>query len=247
MADIDQINIFCSWFLCKGGLMKKRLLCLIVVALATMVFALPANAADSTVRFTIGSSRYVLNGVEYTMDASPYVSKGRTFIPLAYAAKALNVPPENVIFKQITVPGGLGREIPAVTFLKGNMVVTLEQGLNSMVINNNMVSLREAPQIVNDRMYLPIVRVAEIFGFSTEWDEVTQSVTLRELSNYTPNIASGTCPFCHMYYKYLLGGNTLPYTIQCCACDKYYNLSEPCGLDISKFPPVYSWKYQNRT
>lgn len=224
----------------------RRILFSMVLVISVIIWASPAYAADSNVKFTIGSDRYVLNGVEYPMDATPYISKGRTYIPLAYAAKAINIPQENVIFKQIALPGMLDSTKPGVTFVKDNLVVTLEQGVNSMLINDNMVYLREEPQIVNGRMYLPIVRVAEIFGFSTEWDAATQTVTLREIANYTPNIASGTCPYCHMFSKYLLGSNTLPYNTKC-SCAKYYTLTDLCSLDVKGFPPVYTWKYQNRT
>ena len=38
----------------------------------------------------IGSKSYLVNGKPYTMDVAPFIQDQRTFVPIAFAALALN-------------------------------------------------------------------------------------------------------------------------------------------------------------
>ncbi|HHW43246.1 MAG TPA: copper amine oxidase N-terminal domain-containing protein [Desulfotomaculum sp.] len=121
----------------------------------------------STVVFKIGDTKYTVNGVEQTMDAAPYIKDGRTFIPVRYAAQAVGVTPENILYSD-------GK----VTLIKSDKVVQITIGSNVMLINGVAVTMDVPAEISSDRTMLPFRWVAQALGAQVNWDETNQAVTM---------------------------------------------------------------------
>lgn len=123
-----------------------------------------------TASFVIGSSSYVVDGVEYTMDVAPYVTAaGRAYVPVRYLAYALDIAPENVYWDEAT---------QTVTLLKGTTAVQLTIGSNVIKVNGISLTMDVAPEIVNGRTMLPARFVAQAFGANVGYDNATQTVTI---------------------------------------------------------------------
>ncbi len=123
--------------------------------------------ADSV--YTIGSTTYTINGIEYTMDVAPYISGDRTFMPIRYVAYALGINDANILWDGAA---------QTVTLMKGDKVVQLQVGSTTLLINGATVTMDVAPVNVNGRVCLPIRFVAQAFGAVVGWDAATQQVTI---------------------------------------------------------------------
>jgi hypothetical protein len=117
--------------------------------------------------FTINDTKFKVGDKEQTMDVAPYIKDGRTFIPVRYAAMAVGVTPENILYSD-------GK----VTLIKGDKVVQLTIGSNVMLINGIAINMDVAAEISNDRTMLPFRWVAQALGAKVNWDEATQTVTM---------------------------------------------------------------------
>ncbi|MBD9026535.1 MAG: hypothetical protein EGR09_06630 [Clostridiales bacterium] len=60
-----------------------------------------------------------------------------------------------------------------------NDIITLTIGSETAYFNDNANTLDTAPQIINDRIMLPIRFIAESFKFDVEWEQGTQTITIK--------------------------------------------------------------------
>jgi len=120
--------------------------------------------------FVIGSTSFTLNGATITMDVAPYIKDGRTFLPIAYVAQALGVSPSNVIWDSVN---------QTVTLMKGDKVVQVKIGSQTMLVNGASIAMDVAPEISSSRTCLPIALLAQAFGSTANWDAATQTVTIK--------------------------------------------------------------------
>lgn len=138
-------------------------------AVITVVNAAAKAAGSNDAQFVIGSSTYSLNGIEYTIDVAPYIKGDRTYMPLRYVAYALGVSESNILWDG---------NAQTVTLMKGDKVVQVKIGSQTMMINGASVTMDVAPEITSDRTMLPIRFVAQAFGAQVGWDAATQTVTI---------------------------------------------------------------------
>jgi len=125
------------------------------------------------VDFTIGQTVYRLDRDYLVMDAAPFVSGGRTFVPLRYMGDAMGA--------DVAWDGRTKR----VTLTRGDTRVELSVGRPVIRVNGREQSLDVAPVLSGGRTYLPARFVAEAFGYSADWDAATRTVTLRARYTYS--------------------------------------------------------------
>lgn len=125
-----------------------------------------SGSSSSSCRFVVSSSFYEVDGVQYVMDAAPYIYQGRTFVPITYVACALGI--------DIDWDGGSQR----ATLSKGAIAVQIQIGSNIMHVNGLNVMMDVFPQITNGRTCLPISPVCQAFGKRVSWDSATQTITI---------------------------------------------------------------------
>jgi hypothetical protein len=120
-----------------------------------------------TASFVIGSSKYVVNGVEAEMDGAVYLDNGRTMVPVRYVANALGVPATDIFFAAGTA-----------TILAGSKTVSLTVGDKVAKLNGvparTMVS---APVVKDGRTYVPVAEIGALLGVEAVWDSAAQSAT----------------------------------------------------------------------
>ncbi len=150
--------------------MKKRNL-LFVLALMAALIAVPAyaygpalnnpSATESGVPLTVH-----VDGKYVSTDVEPYISSGRTYLPLRAAAESMGAA---VVWDNNT---------RSATVTKDGTVIRCTVGSTAFTVNGVTKYNDAAPQIVAGRTMLPIRPIAEALGGTLSWDGTTASVTI---------------------------------------------------------------------
>lgn len=127
------------------------------------------SATASTVVFVIGESKYTSDGTSTDMDVASYIKNDRTYVPVRYAASALGVSDNNIIWDGVN---------KTATLIKGDRVVQMTIGSKIMILNGVQIAMDTAPELVNGRTMLPIGFVAKAFGATATWDDATKTATI---------------------------------------------------------------------
>jgi len=140
------------------------------VAVGTVITPAPVDVTKEAT-FVIGQSTYKLNGVDITMDVAPYIKDGRTFMPIRYVAQSLGVADNNILWNDTE---------KSVVIIKSGIFVKLVIGSNVMTVNGTSITMDVAPETVDPgRTMLPLRFVAQALGADVQWDEATQTVTIK--------------------------------------------------------------------
>jgi len=118
--------------------------------------------------FTIGALSFMRDGVSTAIDAAPVIEAGRTLLPLRFAALAVGVSADNILWDPVR---------RTVTLI-GDRVVQLQIGSSSMLINGVAVPLEVAPSISSGRTMLPIRALAAALRAEIVWDGTARTVTV---------------------------------------------------------------------
>jgi hypothetical protein len=119
--------------------------------------------------FTIGALSFVRDGVTTAIDAAPTVREGRTLLPLRFAALAVGVSEDDIIWDPAR---------RTVTLFRGDRVVQLRIGDKNMTINGVVVPMDVAASIEGGRTVLPIRFVALALRATVAWDATARTVTV---------------------------------------------------------------------
>lgn len=139
------------------------------VTVATVTTPAPADEKKTAV-FTIGESKFTLNGVDVTMDVAPYLKNDRTYLPIRFVAQAVGVSDSNIMWNAAD---------NSVVMIKGDRVVKLVIGSTTMMVNGVAITMDVAPEIVAPgRTMLPLRWAAQALGANVAWDAATQTVTI---------------------------------------------------------------------
>ena len=110
--------------------------------------------ADTSVVMTIGSNDFVVNNDVVTVeDAAPYVANNRTYVPFRALGEALGAEVE------------WDNDARTVTYTLGKTEVVMTIGETTYTVNGEEKTMDVAPEITNDRTYVPVRFVGEALGF----------------------------------------------------------------------------------
>lgn len=119
--------------------------------------------------FTIGQATYTIGESTELMDAAPYISEdNRTMVPLRYAAYALGIDEDNILYDNVN---------SIVTIFNGDKVVQIQAGSKVMLLNGTTIPMDTEVVIKDGRTFLPISWVARALGVTYSWDSATGTVT----------------------------------------------------------------------
>ena len=109
---------------------------------------------DTSVVMTIGSNDFVVNNnVVSVEDAAPYVANDRTYVPFRALGEALGA---EVVWDN---------DARTVTYTLGKTEVVMTIGETTYTVNGEEKTMDVAPEITNDRTYVPVRFVGEALGF----------------------------------------------------------------------------------
>ncbi|MGW8958281.1 copper amine oxidase N-terminal domain-containing protein [Paenibacillus sp. NPDC055715] len=138
------------------------------VAIATVGTPAPGATKTKAV-FTLGSSAYTVNGESKTADVAAYAQNGRTYLPVRYAAEALGVSQQNILFDKAT---------STVTLIKGDRVAQIKLNTNLLTINGSVVRMDVKAVTNKNRTVLPIFWVSRALDASINYDATAKTVTV---------------------------------------------------------------------
>lgn len=157
-------------YLNKEDRMKKK--CILTALLAGLMVCLPTpSKAASPVRIWV-------KGNFVKSDVAPYVDQQRTMVPLRLVSENLG---KKVIWEQenpnrIVISNGKeGKDYQSIvmTIDKTRVVLQLQGGEKHMVLDH-------APQLRQNRTFVPLRHVAELFGEKVSWDQDKQVAIVGE-------------------------------------------------------------------
>ncbi len=120
--------------------------------------------------FKVGEKNYYVNEKSFTMDASPFIAQGRTYVPLRYLALALGVAEKDIHWDKNT---------RTVLLTKDGVELRLTVGSRTITVNGQTKDIDVAPVIRDGRSYLPARHVAEALGYRVEWNQQNRTVLVQ--------------------------------------------------------------------
>ena len=130
------------------------------------------NNDDSTTNrkivITIGATTMAVGTQTITLDTPAYINaENYTELPLRVVSEAFGA----------TV--GWDDASRTVTVMMGQRIVSMTIGSKTMYINGTPVQMNTAPEITNERTFVPVRDLANALGISKiDWNEASQTVTL---------------------------------------------------------------------
>ena len=108
----------------------------------------------TSVVMTIGSNDFVVNNeVVSVEDAAPYIANDRTYVPFRALGEAIGA---EVVWDN---------DARTVTYTLGKTEVVMTIGEKTYTVNGEEKTMDVAPEITNDRTYVPVRFVGEALGF----------------------------------------------------------------------------------
>lgn len=129
---------------------------------------------NATTTFTMDSTTYtmIINGQpqQMTMDVAPFIQDNRAMLPIKFVADAIGAKVNYDPMSRVA------------TFTKDATVAALYLDSNILYVNGTPVTMDTKPVISNGRAMVPVIYVAQAFGFQygTDliYDAATRSVTI---------------------------------------------------------------------
>ncbi|MFW0861025.1 MAG: copper amine oxidase N-terminal domain-containing protein [Dethiobacter sp.] len=101
--------------------------------------------------------------------SAPTIVAGRTLLPLRYAALAVGVSADDILWDATR---------RTVTLLRGDRVVQLRIGDRTMTVNGVVIPLEVPATIRAGRTVLPIRAVALALRAQVDWNETARTITV---------------------------------------------------------------------
>lgn len=120
-----------------------------------------------TIILTVGSKVGLINEVEYSLDAAPFLVSGRTLLPLRFVGEAFGV--------DFT----WDKQSKTVTYPSPNGQVVLTAGKKNVLLGNQTVTLDVEARIVSGRTFVPLRFVGESLGAEVIWHSKTKQAEIR--------------------------------------------------------------------
>lgn len=109
------------------------------------------------------------NGNELNFKNRPFVKQDRTFIALRELANILGIPDENIFYDEKT-------EEIRINF--GGVSIEMQIGSQRVKVNEKELSLDVPAFTVNDRTYIPVRFISEMFGKNVDYNDTDKVLTV---------------------------------------------------------------------
>lgn len=151
--------------------MYRYLRKLLIPTTLLSLLLMPCSASASEASFTLGKTFYSVDDANNSMDAAPYIKNGRFFIPVRYSALVCGINQDNITFDSNT------QRLTLIT--DDSLVITLQVGTKSIIINNSVEQMDVAPENIKGRVYLPIRYIAEAMNRAVTWHSIEERVSIQ--------------------------------------------------------------------
>jgi len=124
---------------------------------------------QTVIKLQIQQRKAFVNGEEHEMDVAPYISNGRTMVPLRFISEA---------FQAEVLWNSKQQEI---SIQDRDTTIVLTIGSTIMRVNDNVITLDVPPVIRTSRTFVPIRAISETLQAAVEWNAANQTVTIRRM------------------------------------------------------------------
>ena len=129
----------------------------------------PIKEKCKCIEFSIGSSVFKVDGEEKVFESVPYIKDDRTYLPVRFVAENLGASVE------------WDAETGVAVIRSEEAIITLSNKKNIIHINGEAKGIEVCPEIINDRMMLPIRFIAEALNCKVTWNHITRKITIKAL------------------------------------------------------------------
>ena len=138
---------------------KKSLIVFFVSALVLLISSVPILGAVPPIQLQV-------NGAMVEADADPYLYQDYTMVPIRFATGPLNA----VLFWD--------EKISTATLVKERITIEMSIGSQKIKVNGVDYELSVPVQKRNDRTYIPVRAISELFGATVHWVQETSTVQI---------------------------------------------------------------------
>jgi hypothetical protein len=110
--------------------------------------------------------RLMVNGQELFSDSDPVIRDGRTLVPM------------RIIFEAMGVTPAFNAHNMSITASNDDTSLELTINSNVAVVNGDVAELEVPAMLINNRTYVPVRFVTEVFGGQVSWDSARNMVVL---------------------------------------------------------------------
>ena len=142
--------------------MRRILTCLVALAMVSGIFEVGYAAGQQPVTVVVDGETVVFP------DGQPYEAGGRVMVPVRFVSEKLGA--EVSWFE----------DTRTVTVIDEHNAIALTVGKQEVIANNETVTLDAAPELKEDRNYVPLRFVSEALGASVDWDNETRTVQIKK-------------------------------------------------------------------
>lgn len=125
--------------------------------------------AHPTIVMKVGSKQATVDGKKVTLPGAPFVQKGTNtnFLPLRFVGDSLGA---QVVWNN---------KEKRVTVFRGDRMLELWVGSKEMIVNGVRQPISVAPVIIKGSVYVPVRVISEQLGQIVDWENKTQTITIR--------------------------------------------------------------------
>ncbi len=129
------------------------------------------NLFTTKVVVPVGESYIIAGETQITLDTPAYISAdGYTMLPVRAVSKALGVDTNNVLWNA---------ETRTVTIMYAQRIISMTVGQKIVYVNGSAIPTSAAPEITNERTFLPLRDLGTALGVTNvAWDATTKTATL---------------------------------------------------------------------
>lgn len=139
--------------------------------LCILVMVVPGELASAA-----PAAKLFLDGQPLASDVPPTIANNRTLVPLRVIMESLGA---NVVWKSNSEP---------ILIRRSNVEIEVQVGKAQALIDGQLTSLDVAPQIIQNRVMVPIRFIGESLGAGIWWDPTSRSV---HITSPTGHLGSG--------------------------------------------------------
>lgn len=175
---------FTKWYNELGGSMRKIFVAIILLVLIVPAYALSSVKIDKK-DVKVLDANVLVNGSPIKSDFSPYVTSGRTFVPVRELTEGLGAE-VNWDGDNMTVEIKFGEK---TIVLKINSDVTYVDGKKNIVDKDQIpkLALYNSPRVETKTM-IPLRFVSETLGYNVSWDEKTSTALITTGENISSTV-----------------------------------------------------------
>lgn len=122
---------------------------------------------QAEMKLTLGSKKATVNGTASQLDVAPIALNGTTFVPV------------RVILDAFGGQTGWDSQLKVVSVLRGDRYIELKVDQKAYRNNGELKASDVSPIVRSNRTLVPLRLVSEQIGLKVDWDQKSQSITIR--------------------------------------------------------------------